>query len=302
MIPSSLFAHHGITGLLPLTNTQVLGPFYPLAGMNANTVIPEIPADFDLVQVRTQNGLLPSPLGQILHFNGQVLNREGHSIRGAVVELWNADANGWYIDPDSEGPENSQRDVNFQGFGSTVTSEHGAFSFRTIRPAPYPLGDEISRASHLHVVVKVRGAIRLVTQLYFSDELTTWLAQDPIHELFDPSDPGNLTDITPNLITPVTTEDHLGNTVISGHKNLVINEPSELSADFNAELSKITLDRFSRSVTMKITPGKLVDIDMSHNMTSWVPIAQNQSAIFGQTMAEPFPPKTFFRARTLPVI
>src|SRR5688572_3590824 len=159
LFPANLFAAAAGESLLPLTRTQVLGPFYPLSSSNSDTKIPEAPPDFDLVTVRTADGLLPTPAGKILHFNGQVLNQEGHAIPGATVELWNTDANGWYIDKDSVGPSNSSRDVNFQGFGSLVASQHGAFSFRTIRPIPYPLGGGSFRASHLHVIVKVNGSI-----------------------------------------------------------------------------------------------------------------------------------------------
>jgi len=296
-----LRADHGSGGSLPLTNSQVLGPFYPLDGFNNSTRIPESPPDFDLVDVDTPSGILPRPLGKILHFNGQVLNRDGHAISGAVVELWNADANGWYIDPDSVGPPTTIRDVNFQGFGSLRADERGAFAFRTIRPAPYPLGGDVSRASHLHVIVKVNGVVRLTTQLYFKDELSTWLAQDPIHGLYDPSRPEDLAGIRPNLIDAVETIDHEGNEVISGHKNLVIDEPSSANSDYIAGIENLRVDHATKRATMNITPGKLVDVEMSHDLKTWVTVARNQSAIFSQTFTDGIPARIFFRTRNLPI-
>jgi len=300
LIPFPLLADHN-PGSLPLTKSQVLGPFYPLDGFNNTTQIPESPPDFDLVDVRTSTGILPRPLGQILHFTGQVLNREGHAIPGATVELWNADANGWYIDPDSVGPSATVRDVNFQGFGSLVSSEQGAFAFRSIRPSPYPLDNEVSRASHLHVIVKVGGVIRLTTQLYFKDELSTWLAQDPIHGLFDPSRPNDLTEITPNLIDVVETLDHEGNVVITGHKNLVIDQPTTTNAEYRSSIENLQISDDRKTVSMNITPGRLVDIEMSHDLKTWVKVASRQSVIYGQIFPGGLPQRAFFRAQTLPI-
>ncbi len=270
-------------------------------------MIPESPADNDPVEVITPDGILPTPSGRLLYFNGQVLNQEGCAIPGAVVELWSTDANGWYIDPDGGPfgvtPSDPQRDINFQGMGSVVASEHGAFSFRTIRPVPYPFAPDRFRASHLHVIVKVDGVIRLTTQIYFADELADWLRNDPIHGLLDSQDPENLDHIRPNLIDPVETIDREGNSVITGHLNLVISESSQVDSSYRCEVSDLDFDFPNRRVTMSLTPGKLVDVEMSLDLVSWVTVGQNQSVKFGMNFVDGFPQeRLFYRARTLPLM
>lgn len=134
-----------------LTPSQSLGPFYP----------PEIPMDRDndLVQVR---GAAAQAQGTVTHIMGRVLRLDGAPIAKARVEIWQCDARGIYLHPASSGRQ--PRDSGFQGFGQTVTDETGAYSFRTIKPVPYP-----GRTPHIHFAV-LSPSGKLVTQMYVAGE------------------------------------------------------------------------------------------------------------------------------------
>lgn len=126
------------------------GPFYP----------PALPADIDndLVLVR---GSAAKAEGVVTHIRGRVLNLLGEPVAGAQVEIWQCDMRGRYLHP---GSGNGPRDSAFQGFGRTLASADGSYSFRTIKPVPYA-----GRTPHIHFgVTHRRGA--LVTQMYVAGE------------------------------------------------------------------------------------------------------------------------------------
>lgn len=143
-------------GLIP-TPAQTPGPFYP-------QVKPD-DVDADLTQIRGGGG---EASGQIIEVSGRVLSVKGHGLRGAIVEIWQADANGRYFDP-KDWSLFTSRDQKFQGYGAVRTGTDGAYRFRTIRPAPYGAG-LTRRTPHIHFRVYEPRAGELVTQMYFPGE------------------------------------------------------------------------------------------------------------------------------------
>jgi protocatechuate 3,4-dioxygenase beta subunit len=132
------------------TPVQTRGPFYPV----------ELPLDHDndLVQVA---GRANPAMGDVLHLFGRVLNTSGGTIADARVEIWQCDSKGRYHHPsDFRGPA----DPDFQGYGTALTNQSGAWRFRTLKPVPYP-----GRTPHIHFVVSVPGRPRLTTQMYLKD-------------------------------------------------------------------------------------------------------------------------------------
>ena len=130
------------------TAPQTRGPFYPH----------ELPldSDNDLVRVAGRDALAE---GAITDLGGRILDANGRGVAGAVVEIWQCDANGRYHHPwDRRG---APRDENFQGYGRFVAGTDGRYRFRTIRPVPYP-----GRAPHIHFAVRAPGGTSLVTQMY----------------------------------------------------------------------------------------------------------------------------------------
>jgi len=141
------------SGLRP-TPRQTLGPFYP-----RNDGERPRQTDADLLVV--EGGKLLSR-GVPLYLTGRVLDRGGAAVTGALVELWQCDANAVYHHP--AGGAESERDPNFQGYGRAQVDAEGRFHFRTIRPVAYP-----GRTPHIHVRVEARGRSPLATQLYLPD-------------------------------------------------------------------------------------------------------------------------------------
>jgi len=100
--------------------------------------------------------------GQVLVLAGRVLDVNGDPVPGAAVEIWQTDANGIYDHPGDSAT--ASRDPGFQFYGTSVVDAAGNYAFRTVRPGEYE-----PRPPHIHVKVRVDGAVMLTTQLYFSD-------------------------------------------------------------------------------------------------------------------------------------
>jgi protocatechuate 3,4-dioxygenase beta subunit len=146
-------------GLRFLTPTTEDGPLYP----------PEpIPRRADL----TSGG---KAKGELLILMGVIYNHRRSPVSGAVVEIWQADNNGYYDHPRARGSDPLDKhweigredlDPNFSYFGSVETDSNGIYWFQTIIPRSYPvLG--IDRAAHIHMKIwsKINGV--LTTELYF---------------------------------------------------------------------------------------------------------------------------------------
>ncbi len=96
----------------------------------------------------------------------RVLDGDGVPVPDAMIELWQADAEGNYA------PQNSSTDgATFRGFGRLATAEDGSCTFETIRPGCVPGPSETLQAPHINVSVFGRGILkRLSTRLYFAGE------------------------------------------------------------------------------------------------------------------------------------
>lgn len=111
--------------------------------------------------------------GTPLVWNGQVTSTDGRALGGAKVELWHADADGFYSQFAPGLPEWNLR-------GTFTTDENGEFQITTVQPAPYQIPTDGScgkliaaagwhawRPAHLHVKVSAPGHELLTAQLYF---------------------------------------------------------------------------------------------------------------------------------------
>ncbi|MBC8022401.1 MAG: intradiol ring-cleavage dioxygenase [Burkholderiales bacterium] len=144
----------------PPTPRMTEGPFYPT----------RFPKDVDADLTRVE-GRAVTAQGTVLDVSGRVLDRSGKPRPGARVEIWQCDAQGQYHHVG--GPE-SAGDANFQGFGFTTTDAEGRYTFRTIRPAPYP-----GRTPHIHFNVLENGRRRLTSQMFVEGEAAN--ARDGIY-------------------------------------------------------------------------------------------------------------------------
>lgn len=136
---------------LTATPALTIGPYYP----------DRLPLDQDNDLLLINDAITPA-VGEILWATGRVLDSSGSPVRGAVVEIWQADDNGAYIH--SASPR-TNRDANFQGYGKFETASDGRYVFRTVRPGIYP-----GRTRHIHYQIQVPGRGELVTQCHFEGE------------------------------------------------------------------------------------------------------------------------------------
>ena len=140
---------------LQRTPGQILGPFYPLGELSQNA---------DLTSVPGRPGRAE---GQVLNVLGRVLSLSGEPVRDAKVEVWQANAYGRYSHLSDTNP--APLDPNFEGAALLTTDTEGRCRFKTIKPAAYPAGPNLTRPAHIHFQVSGRQD-RLVTQMYFEND------------------------------------------------------------------------------------------------------------------------------------
>ena len=128
----------------------------------------------------------PDEPGDRLLFSGVVRSTRGEALPGAVLDVWQADAQGRYsrFDPDAGLPEWNLR-------GRVTTDADGRFAIGTVVPAAYDIpgephtarvlgliGLEPHRPAHIHVKVERAGHAPLTTQVYFAGD--PWLERDVV--------------------------------------------------------------------------------------------------------------------------
>ena len=118
---------------------MTLGPFFPREfAQGAN--------DLTSVEGRTAKG-------EVIEISGRVTQVDGTALDNVVLEIWQADAEGSYDNPD------------FFGWGRAATNNDGVFSFKTIKPKG-PQG----RKPHVNFLVLYSGLMRqLQTAMFFED-------------------------------------------------------------------------------------------------------------------------------------
>ncbi len=117
--------------------------------------------DADLTVIAGKTGRAQ---GQVVHLTGRVLNVDGQPVKGARIEIWQANAQGRYSHPSDRNP--APLDPNFEGFSVQFTDSEGRYRFKTIKPGAYPATSTWMRPPHVHFEVTGKSN-RLVTQMYF---------------------------------------------------------------------------------------------------------------------------------------
>ncbi|MFT7234725.1 MAG: protocatechuate 3,4-dioxygenase beta subunit [Methylophagaceae bacterium] len=146
----AVFSLDSVAGILTPSASE--GPFYPKSSMRFDDI------DNDLVKV---SNVVAEAGGEIILLTGQLVSREGASLAGHRIEIWQCDVNGKYLYP--RDGRNILYDESFQGFGHDITDINGHYQFRTIKPTNYP-----GRAPHIHVKVWDGEHELLTTQLYIA--------------------------------------------------------------------------------------------------------------------------------------
>jgi protocatechuate 3,4-dioxygenase, alpha subunit len=151
----------------PLTATpsQTVGPFFHL-GLTGSRWAGRIAG--------------PGVDGERIWLTCRVLDGDLVPVNDAMIEIWQADAQGNYHHPDD--PRHHSSHPEFLGFGRQETDEDGRCSFETIKPGRVPGPDNRLQAPHLNFTVFARGLLKhLTTRVYFSGDPTN--LDDPILRL-----------------------------------------------------------------------------------------------------------------------
>ena len=126
------------------TGEMTLGPFFPREfAQGAN----------DLTSVDGKKAA-----GEAIEITGRVVQADGRALDNVVLEIWQADAQGRFDNPD------------FFGWGRAATDQNGIYSFKTIKP-----GACKGRAPHVNFLVLYSGLMRALHTTMFFDA-----SKDPV--------------------------------------------------------------------------------------------------------------------------
>lgn len=143
------------------SESTVLGPFHvegaPLLDMGANICL--------------------DSKGEDMFIEGRILDTKGNPIEGAVIDVWQANDEGFY-DVQQKG---LQPDFNLRGVFKTGAD--GRYWFRAVKPRYYPIPDDGPvgqllralgrhpyRPAHLHYIIKADGFETLTTHIFDPDD------------------------------------------------------------------------------------------------------------------------------------
>jgi hydroxyquinol 1,2-dioxygenase len=143
------------------TDASLLGPFWRMHS-------PATPNGGSIVRS-------PTP-GAALFVNAWFKDKNGKPIAGAEVDIWHSSTEGFY-----ENQDPVQADMNLRG--KFTTDANGHISFRSIKPAGYPIpidgptgdllraqGRHNMRPAHLHFLTVKDGFKTLISQIYVQDD------------------------------------------------------------------------------------------------------------------------------------
>jgi catechol 1,2-dioxygenase len=143
------------------SESTVLGPFHvdgaPQLAMGANICLDQ--------------------KGEDMFIHGRILDTSGSPIEGAVIDVWQANDEGFY-DVQQQG---IQPDFNLRGVFRT--GPDGRYWFRAVKPKYYPIPDDGPvgqllnklgrhpyRPAHLHYIINAKGFDALVTHIFDPDD------------------------------------------------------------------------------------------------------------------------------------
>ena len=151
-----------------VTPSQTVGPFFKYG------LTPD--GKYDWNDAFTSNLITQDTSGERIRIEGGVFDGDGKPVPDAMLEIWQADAQGRFSDPqDKRALPNSA----FKGFGRCGTDANGSYSFDTIKPGQVADPDGKPQAPHILLAVFARGMLlHLYTRIYFDGEGAN--AADPV--------------------------------------------------------------------------------------------------------------------------
>jgi len=143
--------------------SQTAGPYVHIGCVpNFSGITGVYPQDLGQIMRR------PEAKGQHITITGCVYDGTGTPLKDALIEVWQADADGIYPQTDPRGPA----DPAFAGWGRFAGDyDTGTWSFETVKPGAVPFPDGRMQAPHITFWIVARGInIGLHTRMYFPDE------------------------------------------------------------------------------------------------------------------------------------
>lgn len=138
---------------LETTSSQTIGPYLHIG----------------LTWLVADNLAVAGVAGEKVAIEGRIVDGDGKPVDDAVVEIWQANAQGRYAHPDDT--QDKPLEPAFKGFGRVMTDKNGTFRFTTIKPGRVPTPGGGLQAPHLNVTIFMRGVLKhLITRMYFPDE------------------------------------------------------------------------------------------------------------------------------------
>jgi len=113
--------------------------------------------------------------GKRITITGRVVDGNGILVHDAVLEFWQADANGVFPTLDAD-----RKPVQaFRGFARVCTDPQGGFALKTVMPGVTDGPNGKRQAPHIGVQIAMRGLLKpLYTRVYFPDAAAN--ADDPL--------------------------------------------------------------------------------------------------------------------------
>ena len=132
------------------TEDNILGPYYREGSPFRGKITP------------------PLEKGVVMVIRGRVWGFDTRKpLSGAVLDIWQANADGRY---DNDDPASPPAKGVFVNRARLLTDETGYYEYETVHPGPYKTGPNSWRPSHIHYLVRHPGYKTLVTQLYFAGD------------------------------------------------------------------------------------------------------------------------------------
>jgi protocatechuate 3,4-dioxygenase, alpha subunit len=153
---------------LGLTPSQTVGPYFAY-GLTSN-------GRYDWNDAFSNNLVTPDTIGERIRIEGRVFDGDGNHVPDCMLEIWQADAQGRFADPQDK---RAQPNSSFKGFGRCGTDANGGYAFDTIKPGVVLDPDGKPQAPHLVLAVFARGMLlQNYTRIYFDGEAGN--ADDPV--------------------------------------------------------------------------------------------------------------------------
>jgi protocatechuate 3,4-dioxygenase alpha subunit len=131
-----------------ITPSQTVGPYFKY-GLTPGS-------DYQWNDAFGNDLVTPDASGERIRIVGRVFDGDGKAITDSMLEIWQADAQGRFADPQDA---RSLPNAAFRGFGRCGTDSNGEYSFHTIKPGPVS-GPNEPQAPHILLAVFARGMTR----------------------------------------------------------------------------------------------------------------------------------------------